>query len=70
MIIAKSKIVFFEEVKELASKEDAAKAARAEYYRNWRARNKERVRRYNEAYWRRKAEKNGGETDAETTSTE
>ncbi len=44
-----------------------AKAAQAKYLREWRARNRERVREYNLRYWKKKAaqmeneEKDGGE---------
>ncbi len=48
---------------------DAAREARNRYAREWRAKNKEKIRRYNEAYWTRKAEK-GGDSDAEVASTE
>lgn len=34
-----------------------AKAARNEYYREYRAKNKERVRRITEDYWERSAQK-------------
>ncbi|HIT29357.1 MAG TPA: phosphatase [Candidatus Scatomorpha stercoravium] len=34
---------------------DEARAARARYLREWRARNRERVREYNARYWARKA---------------
>lgn len=38
------------------SKEDAARELQRQYLREWRAKNKDKVRRYNEAYWERKAE--------------
>lgn len=36
---------------------DAAIQARREYQRRWRAANKDKVRRYNEAFWRKQARK-------------
>lgn len=38
------------------SKEDAARELQRQYLKAWRAKNKDKVRRYNEAYWERKAE--------------
>lgn len=38
-----------------AQKQKAA-AARREYQRQWRAKNKDKVARYNQEYWMRKAE--------------
>ena len=35
---------------------DEAKRARAEYMKEWRAKNPERERQYKERYWQRKAE--------------
>lgn len=35
---------------------DAGRAARAAYMRQWRAANRDRVRQYNQSYWKRKAE--------------
>lgn len=40
---------------------DAAKAKRAEYMREWRARNPEKVQEANRRYWQRKADKEQGE---------
>lgn len=37
--------------------EERAKNARNEYHRKWRAENKEKVKRYNENYWNRVAER-------------
>lgn len=37
-------------------KQITADEARRAYYRAWRAANKEKIRRYNAAYWQRKAE--------------
>lgn len=34
-----------------------ARDARNDYYRNWRANNKERVREYNARYWTKRAER-------------
>lgn len=33
----------------------AADKARKEYYRNWRAQNKQKIKEYNKRYWERKA---------------
>ena len=38
-------------------KELDANAARREYYRQWRAKNRDRVRAYNLRYWQRVAER-------------
>ncbi len=35
--------------------ENAAIQARREYYKKWRAKNKERVREYNRRFWEKKA---------------
>lgn len=37
--------------------DDNAKAVRREYFKAWRAANKDRVKAYNNAYWKRKAQK-------------
>lgn len=47
--------------------DEQARAARAEYFRQWRAKNKGRVRESNRRYWQRRAERlaeegGGGET--------
>ena len=42
---------------------DAAAEARREYYRKWRARNRERIKQYNRDYWQRKVDANGGVDD-------
>lgn len=36
---------------------EEAKKARSQYYREWRAKNPEKVKRSQERYWARKAEK-------------
>jgi len=36
--------------------DELAKNERLEYFRKWRAANKDKVRKHNENYWRRKAE--------------
>lgn len=36
---------------------DDATLARREYQKNWRAKNRDKVRAYNMAYWKRQAEK-------------
>lgn len=38
------------------SKEDTARELQRQYLKAWRAKNKDKVRKYNEAYWTRKAE--------------
>ena len=35
--------------------------ARAQYFRNWRRKNKEKVKRYNQTYWQRRAERMANE---------
>lgn len=46
--------------------DEAARQARNEYQRNWRAANKEKVRKSNADYWRRKAmAKHGQEVTAQ-----
>ena len=37
--------------------EELARKERNEYFKNWRANNKENVKRHNQNYWIRKAEK-------------
>lgn len=52
--------------KEAKRLSEAAVEARKEYYRQWRAKNRERVKEYNRSYWARKAqaaERSGGESD-------
>lgn len=47
--------------------DDAAKAARNAYMREWRAKNRSRTRKYAESYWTRRAEREsakGGEVKA------
>ena len=47
---------------------DAAKQAREArnaYYRNWRAKNRDKVKKYNADYWARKAAQNGETAAAE-----
>ena len=33
-------------------------AAQREYYKEWRAKNKDKVKKYNDNYWTKKAQKN------------
>lgn len=40
---------------------EAARQARNAYARAWRAKNRDKVRQYNESYWTRKAAQNGEE---------
>jgi len=37
--------------------DELARAERLVYFRQWRASNKDRVKQYNENYWRRRAKK-------------
>jgi len=37
--------------------DEMAQSEKNEYLRNWRAKNKEKVKRYNNEYWKRKAHK-------------
>lgn len=37
------------------SMSDKGKEARREYYRKWRAKNKDRIREYNRKFWEKKA---------------
>ena len=39
--------------------EERAAEERREYYRQWRAKNKDKVRESNRRYWERRAEKKG-----------
>lgn len=38
-----------------------AKQSRAEYLREWRKKNKDKVKQYNQSYWERKAMEEGKE---------
>lgn len=47
--------------------DERAREAQRQYLREWRKRNPAKVRAYNEAYWKRKAQQmqqGGGEADA------
>jgi hypothetical protein len=44
---------------------DAGRQARNAYNRAWRAKNRDKVRQYNESYWARKAAQNGEEATEE-----
>lgn len=48
-----------------ATEEEMARAARAAYMRKWRAANKDKVRRINQNYWARRAEKERSAAAAE-----
>ncbi len=37
---------------------ERAKEERREYFRQWRAKNKDKVKKYNQCYWERRAAKN------------
>lgn len=41
----------------MQAKTDEATLARREYQKKWRAKNRDKVRAYNTAYWQRQAEK-------------
>jgi len=43
---------------EQKQQDNAVAEVRREYYRQWRSKNPDRVKRYNEEYWKRRAEKN------------
>lgn len=45
---------------------ETARQERNRYAREWRAKNKDKVKMYNEAYWLRKATSFGGENNAKT----
>ncbi len=47
----------YEVVEKYIQREEQAKAARREYMRKWRAKNKDKVREINARYWQRRAEK-------------
>lgn len=48
-----------------ATEEELARAARAAYMRKWRAANKDKVKRINQNYWARRAEKERAAAAAE-----
>jgi hypothetical protein len=41
----------------LSKADDLIKEERKKYYRKWRLNNKEKVKKYNDNYWRRRVEK-------------
>lgn len=45
-----------------------AREARNRYYREWRKRNKDKVKESNKRYWERKAKKEGEVKELETVS--
>ena len=45
--------------------ENQARKARNAYAREWRARNRDKVKQYNAAYWQKKAEQYGEKSTAE-----
>lgn len=47
--------------------DEAAKNERREYYRKWRAANKDKVRQHNRKYWEKRAMKKSQEQKEETT---
>lgn len=49
---------------------EAAKEARREYIRQWRKRNPDKMRRYAEAHWERKAQQTKETTTEETRGTD
>lgn len=49
----------------------AAAEARKEYFRKWRKNNRDKVKKYNENYWRKRAERSlEAEINDNATSTE
>lgn len=46
----------------MIARENQAREARNAYAREWRARNPEKVKQYNTAYWARKAEREANAT--------
>lgn len=46
--------------------ENTAKKVRNDYYRRWRANNKDRVRAYNARYWAKRAERMSQERAVES----
>jgi len=42
--------------------DEMIKSLRAEYYRDWRKKNPEKVRKINERYWKRRAERAAEQT--------
>ena len=44
----------------MITKDEQARRLQREYLRNWRAKNKDKVKEYNERYWLRKAENGQG----------
>ena len=42
---------------ETASLEELVKAERSAYFKNWRAKNKDKIKQHNQNYWKRRAEK-------------
>ena len=45
------------DIKDSVEMTEAAKRARREYHRNWAKANRDKIRRNNARYWKRKAEK-------------
>ena len=49
---------------QMKNAKEAGRQARNAYNRAWRAKNRDKVRQYNETYWARKAAHDGEETTA------
>ena len=45
--------------------DEAARAERRAYYKAWREKNKERVKKHNATYWQKKAAKKAGGGDGD-----
>ena len=54
-----------ERAKQALGAKEAGRQARNAYAREWRAKNRDKVRQYNESYWARKAARDGEEAAAE-----
>ena len=52
------------------SMENKAAAARRKYMKEWRKRNRDRVKAYNERYWNRKAEEAEADTEEQEKGSE
>lgn len=51
-------------MKILIDEKNRARELQRRYLKDWRKKNKDKVRQYNEAYWLRKAQKEGGAENA------
>lgn len=62
------KLSYKNEVKFLidTAQSERARELQREYLKEWRKKNKEKVKAYNQAYWERKAQADERRTDSET----